>query len=327
MKTSKVYLEKKLINYICWNLYNLYPKRESMRGQESNATWRQRKIKVHDAIRKIVLIKPLPVLISVYSLFFWQITKAIYTDVAGEEGRQVAMGTQGHLLGDQQHKLGELDECTDQLGSAVAQAIILCPAAVRFSMLFCLSLTSLLEKFLNAKAAMQTTPLLPFFTSQMGTTGQQKNLPSSPIKHKKGDGSWASFEQFFELFKQVFDHNPEGVEVWVQLLKDQQGKIRVAEYALGFCTLTVGSSWNKAPLKADFAMVLELSFSQSWHVGMIRFVSISSCRTDRLCTKPPACPTPQRLLNLCKCNVASWAFPKASGVKSGCAPTVVKTGM
>lgn len=69
------------------------------------------------------------------------------------------MAGQDHLLGYQQHCVGEMDECNNQLTNAVAQAILSCPVLVMTS--YALVEGFLLHCFL-------------YFASQVGTTDQHK---------------------------------------------------------------------------------------------------------------------------------------------------------
>lgn len=65
-----------------------------------------------------------------------------------------------------------------------------------------------------------------------------------------------SYERFIELFCQIFDHSPKGMEVSEQLLTLKQGSRCVVEYLLEFCTLTAGSRWNEPALKVTFCQGL-----------------------------------------------------------------------
>lgn len=74
---------------------------------------------------------------------------------------------------------------------------------------------------------------------------------------KRGAKLTTLYALFVELFKRVFDHQPEGIEVGEKLLTLQQEDRRVAECVLEFCTLAAESGWNKPALKATFRQRLD----------------------------------------------------------------------
>lgn len=68
-----------------------------------------------------------------------------------------------------------------------------------------------------------------------------------------------SSEQFIELFCHMFDHLPEEErEVGEMFLSLTQSPRLVAEYALEFRTIAVGSGWNDSTLKGIFHQGLNL---------------------------------------------------------------------
>lgn len=52
------------------------------------------------------------------------------------------------------------------------------------------------------------------------------------------------YEQFLQMFRQVFDHSPAGKEISELLLSMSQGQKSAAEYVLDFRTLSSKSGWN-----------------------------------------------------------------------------------
>lgn len=55
-----------------------------------------------------------------------------------------------------------------------------------------------------------------------------------------------------DMFHHGFDHSPESKEVGELLLMLRQGPRRVSEFALEIHTISAGSRWNNAMLKATF---------------------------------------------------------------------------
>jgi hypothetical protein len=63
---------------------------------------------------------------------------------------------------------------------------------------------------------------------------------------------FASFEDFIQQFRQVFEHTTEGGDAGEQLLTLTQGRKTTAEYALTFRTLAAQTNWVENTLKTLF---------------------------------------------------------------------------
>lgn len=78
------------------------------------------------------------------------------------------------------------------------------------------------------------------------------------------------------------------MEVGDKLLTIKQGKRRVAGYALEFCTIATGSSWNEPALKAAFwqglnPQVLTELVCQNEQAKVNTLINLAICLDNLLC--------------------------------------------
>lgn len=150
---------------------------------------------------------------------------------AAEETSQTALLAQGCLLGEHQQMLSDLDVCISQFTTVVSQALLAHPAPTTSALL-----VPQPDKFSREVSECKGFLLqcLLYFTTQLGTTNQQKiaqfiNLLTGKALHwaiavwEKGGKPTTLYKHFVALFKRVFNHQPEGVEVSDRLLMIQRG--------------------------------------------------------------------------------------------------------